>query len=84
MAALKYDKEIDAAPKVTAKSKGVIAERMIEIAKQNNVPIHKDGDLMEILDSVEIDTEIPLEVFAIVAEVFRYIYAVNKRKIRTT
>ena len=84
IAALKYDNKVDAAPKVTAKGKGAIAERLLEIAKENDVPIHKDGDLIEILDTVEIDTEIPLEVFAVVAEVFRYIYSVNKRKISTT
>ena len=40
---------------------------------------HKDSDLMEILDKVELDTEIPLEVFAIVAEIFAFVYRTNQK-----
>lgn len=79
-AALQYDKSKPGAPKLTAKGKGAIAEKIIEIARANNIPLHQDRDLIEILDKVEIDTEIPLEIYAIVAEIFAYIYKVNKDK----
>lgn len=77
-AALKYDKNQPGAPKLTAKGKGAVAQKIIEVAEANNIPLHKDADLVHILDKVEIDTEIPLEVYAIVAEIFAYIYKVNQ------
>ena len=80
-AALQYDKGKPGAPKLTAKGKGVVAEKIIEIARANNIPLHRDADLIEILDKVEIDTEIPIEVYAIVAEIFAYIYKVNQNKV---
>lgn len=73
-AALQYDKETSAAPKLTAKGQGAIAERILEVAEAHGIPLHKDADLIEILDKVEIDTEIPLEVYAVVAEIFAYLY----------
>jgi flagellar biosynthesis protein len=79
-AALQYDKDKGGAPKLTAKGKGQIAEKIIALAKEHNIPLHRDADLLEILDKVEIDTEIPLEVYAIVAEIFAYIYRVNQNK----
>lgn len=79
-AALQYDKDKTAAPKLTAKGRGLVAEKIIEIARAHNIPLHRDADLLEILDKVEIDTEIPLEVYAVVAEIFAYIYKVNQAK----
>lgn len=79
-AALQYDKEKAAAPKLTARGKGQIAEKIIALAHEHNIPLHRDADLIEILDKVEIDTEIPLEVYAVVAEIFAYIYRTNQNK----
>jgi flagellar biosynthesis protein len=79
-AALKYDHGKDAAPKLAAKGRGSIAERIIETAKAHGVPVHQDADLVEVLEKVEIDTEIPLEVYAVVAEVFAYLYKVNNER----
>jgi flagellar biosynthesis protein len=77
--ALKYGEE-DAVPKVSAKGKGWLAEKIIEIAKEHDLPIRTDADLVEILEKVELDQEIPLEVYAVVAEIFAYIYRVNQQK----
>ena len=79
-AALTYDKGSDVAPKLSAKGKGPIAERILEVAKEHNIPIHQDADLVEILDTVEIDQEIPLEVYTVVAEIFSYIYKANQKR----
>lgn len=76
-AALKYDKGADAAPKLAAKGRGLVAQKIIETAREHGIPIHEDADLVEVLEKVEIDTEIPLEVYAVVAEVFAYLYKVN-------
>lgn len=77
-AALQYDKDKSAAPKLTAKGRGKVAEAILEAAKAHGIPLHQDADLMEILDKVELDTEIPLEVYAVVAEIFAYIYRTNQ------
>ena len=79
-AALKYDKDTSAAPKLTAKGRGMVAEKIIALAESSGIPLYRDPDLMEILDKAELDTEIPLEVYAIVAEIFAYVYKVNQQK----
>ena len=79
-ATLQYDKEKGAAPKLTSKGRGQVAERILAIAEEHGIPVHQDADLIEILEKTEIDTEIPLEVYAIVAEIFAYIYKVNQLK----
>ena len=77
--ALKYGEE-DAVPKVTAKGKGWLAEKILEVAKEHDLPIRTDEDLVEILEQVDLNQEIPLEVYAVVAEIFAYIYRVNNEK----
>jgi flagellar biosynthesis protein len=72
--ALGFDKNKDAAPKVLAAGKGIVAEKIAQIARENNVPIHKDANLVEILSILDIDEYIPLEVYSVVAEIFTYIY----------
>jgi flagellar biosynthesis protein len=78
--ALQYDKEKFAAPHIKGKGRGLVAERILEIAKEHNIPIHSYADLTEILDKIEIEQEIPLEVYAIVAEIFSYIYKVSQKR----
>lgn len=76
-AALKYDRERDSAPKVVAKGKGEAASNIIKIAQLHNLPIKKDEDLVELLSKVEIDKEIPMNLYVAVAEIFRFIYDVT-------
>ena len=78
-AALKYDKTSGKAPKVTAKGKGKTASNIIKIAQENGVPIKKDEDLVEMLSAIEIDKEIPPEMYKAVAEVFSYIYKITNK-----
>jgi flagellar biosynthesis protein len=79
-AALQYDKDKSAAPKLTAKGQGAVAERILEVARAQGIPIHQDADLIEILQRVELDTEIPIEVYAVVAEIFAYLYKTNQAR----
>lgn len=79
-ATLQYDKEKGAAPKLTSRGRGLVAEKILAIAEEHGIPVHQDADLIEILEKTELDTEIPLEVYAIVAEIFAYIYKVNQQK----
>ena len=77
-AALKYDSKINNAPNVVAKGKGDIAKNIIKIAQENNLPIKKDEDLIELLSQVEIDKEIPPEMYKAVAEIFSFIYRLTQ------
>ncbi len=78
--ALKYDKEVDAAPKVTAKGEGFKAESIIKIAKLHDIPIKKDEDLVEMLSNIELDREIPPEMYGAIVEVFRFVYKATKKE----
>lgn len=75
--ALDYDKEKDIAPRVVAKGKGVSAEKIIQIAQENNLPIQEDADLVELLSKVELDQEIPEKLYMAVAEVFKFLYDIT-------
>ena len=78
--ALKYDQEKGTAPKVIAKGRGEIAEKIIEIAKACNLPLYEDKNLVQILEALELETEIPPELYRAVAEVLAFIYRLNGRK----
>ena len=77
--ALKYEVGSDAAPRVTAKGTGRIALKIIELATANNIPIHEDPDLTEVLSRVELGEEIPEDVYTVVAEILAFIYQANKK-----
>jgi len=79
-AALKYDHASQNAPKVVAKGQGDVAKNIIKIAKDNNLPIKKDEDLIELLSKLDIDKEIPTEMYKAVAEIFSFIYGITNKK----
>lgn len=62
------------APEVIATGRGHIAEQLLKLAFEHGVKIHEDADLAEILQSLDIGDEIPVEAFVAVAEILRYIY----------
>ena len=76
--ALKYDGQKDVAPKVIAKGKGVIAEQILETAKELNIPVQKDPSLAELLGKLDINQSIPDELYSAVAEVFAFIYQLDR------
>lgn len=78
--ALRYQPETDGAPKVTAKGKGRIAERIIEIAREHGIPVKDDPDLVEVLSKLDVDAEIPPGLYIVVAELLAFAYGVNKKK----
>jgi flagellar biosynthesis protein len=82
-AALKYNSQTDSAPVVKAKGMGIIADRIIEIAKENNIPTKEDPDLVEILMQIDIDKEIPPELYKVVAEILAFVYRLNNLKNET-
>ncbi|MFW5981520.1 MAG: EscU/YscU/HrcU family type III secretion system export apparatus switch protein [bacterium] len=72
--ALKYDLEKDNAPIITASGQGSIAKKIIETARENNISIESNQDIIDILIKVEIGEEIPAELYQAVAEILSFIY----------
>ena len=77
--ALKYDNKKNKAPRVIATGRGDIAEKIIEVARAHNVPLYEDKNLIQLLEALELETEIPPELYRAVAEVLAFIYRLNGR-----
>jgi len=78
--ALSYDGSDDnAAPRVAASGRGTIAEQILALAFANGVKVREDADLAELLAAIDIDSDIPVEAFAAVAEVLAYVYRANNQ-----
>ena len=71
--ALQYALE-DRAPHVVASGIGAIAQRILKIAQENNIPIKKDDDLVKILSQLKIGFEIPEETYQAVDEILAFLY----------
>ena len=78
-AAITYDAEKDRAPRLVAKGSGLIAEKIIEIARQHDIPMVKDENLVQVLEALDLDTEIPPELYRAIAEVLAFIYRLNNK-----
>ena len=78
-AAIKYDSAHDSAPRVTAKGRGAVAEKIIQLARKHNVPIKEDPVLVQILSKLEINEHIPPELYKAVAEILVFMYSLNDR-----
>ena len=63
---------------VVATGRGEFAEIILDIAFRNGVKVRRDADLAEILATMDLDSEIPVEAIIAVAEILRYIYAANQ------
>lgn len=77
--ALKYEAEKDSAPKVVAKGRGYIAQKIIELARQHGIPMKEDDALVEILSKLDIYEEIPVELYKAVAEILVFVYQIKGR-----
>lgn len=77
-AALSYDQMKDISPKLSALGQGIVAENIIDIAKENDIPILEDASLVEILSTLNVNDAIPNELFEAVAEVFAFVYHLDK------
>jgi flagellar biosynthesis protein len=79
-AAIKYDAEKNRAPEVTASGCGAVAEKIIEIARENGIPIKYDPDLVQVLSKIKVGSEIPVELYRAVAEILAYVYSLNENQ----
>jgi flagellar biosynthesis protein len=78
--ALKYESGKDTAPKVAAKGRGAVADKILALAREHRIPIEQDSTLMEALYRLDINEEIPEELYQVVAELLAFIYRMNTLK----
>lgn len=81
-AALHYDRSGShppGAPKVVAAGSGHVADRILALAKEHGVPVREDAALAEALARLQLDLEIPAELYAAVAETLVWAYALDAR-----
>jgi flagellar biosynthesis protein len=77
--AINYDKATMVAPKLVAKGSGVIADRLIEMARENGIPIIEDKVLVETLDQLSVNQQIPPELYQVVAAILVSVYRADEK-----
>ncbi len=75
--ALRYDQARERAPRVIAKGQGSVADRLLALAQEHQVPLWEDRDLVKLLGVLELDAEVPPAMYAALAEVLARIYRLN-------
>jgi len=76
--AMRYDVEKDKAPLILASGRGAIADEILRVAEDNKIPLYENRDLANMLSKLEIDTEIPQQLYILVAEVLFFVYKLDK------
>jgi flagellar biosynthesis protein len=76
--ALKYDATTDDAPKVIAKGRGLVAEKIMALAREQGIPMREDPDLVQMLTQIDLDQAIPPSLYKIVAELLAFVYRLNQ------
>lgn len=72
--ALKYEPERSSAPVVVAKGQGLLAEEILLKAREAGVPVQEDPSLVEVLSKLDLEQEIPPELYRLVAEILSFVY----------
>jgi flagellar biosynthesis protein len=76
--ALKYDAATDNAPKFIAKGRGLVAEKIMALAREQGIPMREDPDLVQMLTQIDLDQAIPPSLYKIVAELLAFVYRLNQ------
>ena len=79
--AIKTAREAGILPRLVASGHGAVAEQILQIAWANDIKVREDADLVEILSAIDIESEIPIEAIAAVAEILSYVYRANAGEI---
>ncbi|MFP8965900.1 EscU/YscU/HrcU family type III secretion system export apparatus switch protein [Pokkaliibacter sp. CJK22405] len=79
-AALEYDPNKTGAPKVTAVGSGFLAEQIIALAKEANVPLHESPELAALLSQMEPGEEIPEQLYVAIAEILAFLFRLKEEK----
>lgn len=76
--ALRYDPEHgDTAPRVVASGKGAVAEQILRLAQEHDIPLRRDPVLVSALATLDLGASVPPELFRAVAEVLAFVYKLN-------
>ena len=76
-AALSYDPLGPEPPEIVAVGRGLTAAEIVRIAREHDIPVHQDAGLVEALAKLEVGSTLPRELYAVVAEVLAFVYAVD-------
>ncbi len=76
-AALRYDPEKGGAPEIVALGKGEVAERIVQKAKENDVPLYEDSKLAHTLNYLHVGDEIPRELYEVIAQVLVFVNSLD-------
>ena len=76
--ALKYDVKKDRAPKIVASGRGRIAEDILKLAEDHEIPFYEDKTLTDLLSKLHFDEEIPGDLYPVVAEVLAFVYQLDQ------
>lgn len=76
--ALRYQAGSMEAPSVIAKGKGLIADNIIKQAHDHRIPIQEDPSLVEVLGKLDLNQQIPPELYQVVAEILAFVYRLDK------
>lgn len=76
--ALRYESQNDTAPRVVAKGAGPIAEKIIQAARQHDIPLVSDPVAGELISHVDLGMAIPSEFYQAVAEILAFVYHLNE------
>ncbi len=76
--AMRYDVDRDKAPMILATGRGPIADEIIRVAEDNKIPLYEDKELAGLLSKLELDTEVPPELYMLVAEVLFFVFQLDR------
>ena len=76
--AIRYDMEQDAAPVILAAGRGEFAEDILKIAEDHKIPFYEDKGLADLLLKLEVSTEVPQEMYSLIAEVLAFIFRLDQ------
>lgn len=79
--ALSYDSG-DMAPRIVASGRGILADKILDVAKEAQVPVHQDTKLANTLSKLEIGDYIPMELYEVVAEILVFVDRMDRIKSR--
>ena len=80
--ALRYDENRDIAPVIVASGLGYMAERIVEVANENGVPVYEDNSLATVLTQLDLGTAIPEELYQAIVDIYAYFLRYNPDKVR--
>jgi flagellar biosynthesis protein len=78
--ALRYEAEQEHPPRLTAKGGGLVAEKIIQLARTHGIPIKEDPDLVEVLVQLDWQEQIPPHLYQAIAEVLAFVYRLNGKR----